>query len=799
MAQTRTIRRLTTSSPLTGPSMSADGTIILQAVSDDRPKPSRIQSTSDLPAQSSGKSPSPPPTLKPAHQSRAHQRHPSSPSALRPSSTTHPSSRPSTAPSSDAVATPPVRPPRSTRRESAALSITSTPTPPEDPSSSSSKPSGHQQTSGSTSAHPSNWLTSNTYAEVPRFSRVGLASSNVVLPLSAKQHNKRHTAMAPRPSTANSSLRSLHMYFGSADRKTRSERVDHKRPSTAPGVRENSATSQSNDPSFLVAKNITPRASIQVGNPPNASRSHTILKPQMEIGVTPLSVFRRDELMNRHSLFSIPGSPSCLEMEFNMITEDGEEQGIITLSPRNERSFAFGKKSVRPIMIPSASFPVDVELETPITPSWPNRMSIRRLSINSRTHSSGPLSPKRKQSIKQRKSLASLKAHKRAISRADSVLAPTSPLQPTRHKKGASFLSFTSSDGSEVEGLDDVGVISEDSGEDSDSTLHRRRSVDNASIASDDLRDAQELLSDVLAPPTYSSRRERSFFIAPPTPPREVHIASMSRKSRSFSPGSFAPPPTADLPSLPPFPREWSFTPSVSQPNAGPVVAPDQPYPITHIQAAMEPSQHLGLDVLNPRNLLRRNSTVRSSASRVDQELASPTTDRLRHSRSFSDLEGDVRLLLSDATTRTPPLAKMRGFLGVDDSDTASVLSGSTVRSPSMRRWNDSDSESLRSAATSRGTSKAMGLLGMSDDDVSSPRPSVSRKFSNVKALEKLGVYGDDSRSYMSTASSIGMRPAPLPGTSGKSKKEGVQGVKKLWKSLTGGSMKRGTRTPTKP
>lgn len=46
---------------------------------------------------------------------------------------------------------------------------------------------------GRTLIKDNSWYITNTYTEVPKFSRLGLSSSNVVLPVSAKEYRKQHT------------------------------------------------------------------------------------------------------------------------------------------------------------------------------------------------------------------------------------------------------------------------------------------------------------------------------------------------------------------------------------------------------------------------------------------------------------------------------------------------------------------------------------------------------------------------------------------------------------------------------
>ncbi|KAJ8082299.1 hypothetical protein PM082_008152 [Marasmius tenuissimus] len=631
---------------------------------------------------------------------------------------------------------------------------------------------------------------------------MSLASANVVLPLRAKKHG-RHSSLTTRflVSTPNSQL-------------ARSQSEREERASQPEDVQSTATLEDGGEPRADEEPKAAPdfRASFQSNFHDDFRLS---IKPRK--GVTPLRTFRQEDLpANRQSLYSIPLSPDSLEMEFSMIAEEGDDRGIIVLSPYTEKLFpSFGRKGIRPIAIPSV--PVDIDIETPISPTYPNRMSTRRHSARSRTHSFGSLAPKRKPSLKQRKSLASLRAHKRAISKADSILAPTNPFAPTDslvpkgHKKGASFLSFHSSDGSEWDEIDpdvtDIEEVSDEGG--SDHTLSHKRSIDTFSVESDDLREAEQLLTDILALPTYGVRRNTLSSIppSPPLPPQQLRIPPLSRpqlaRARSSGPVYTAPPPTSELPPVP-LPTTSQLLPSSTQYRGFEFPAVPTPSVVRMRGVEVIPQRVDSLPIDVPHHLafnvaqqsgkvpeLKRISALRPGTSASYHEPGSPPADKLAHLRSHSEVDNDTSSFSSAVTVKPPSLSKAIEVLGMDESDAASVSSATTLGFSASRASNDSD-YTLRSASMSpsRGSSaKAISLLGIGDEPPSSSR---RRHFSSAKALERLGLYGDDGGSY------IHHGPSSIRSTSSadKGKNEGGRkqgGVKKLWKTLTKGSVRGGS------
>ncbi|KAK1220655.1 hypothetical protein PQX77_016611 [Marasmius sp. AFHP31] len=797
MAQTRPLRRPTSSSPLTGPSVSADGTIVSQGIHKDRPKPSRIKSSPDLQA-AARKIPARPSSS----QGSTHGRHRASVQNFSSfSSFNVTTARPSTATSTPSA---PARPPRSILRESRQQMNMACPLPiPRSPPS--FMPAAYHRPNRSVPIVPSDWLMSNTYAEVPRFSRMSLASADVVLPLRAKKH-RRHSSLTTRFLVSTPNSQPAWLQFGRKERELEPEEVQSTTTLEDGGEPRTDEEPKAKPPDF--------RASFQSNFHDDFRLS---IKPRK--GANPLRTLRQEDfLANRQSLYSTPLSPDSLEMEFSMIAEEGEERGFIVLSPYTEKLFSsFGRKGIRPIAIPSV--PVDIDIETPISPTYPNRMSVRRHSARSRTHSFGSLTPKRKPSLKQRKSLASLKAHKRAISKADSILAPTNPFAPTDsvvpkgHRKGASFLSFHSSDGSEWDEIDpDVTDIEEVSDEDgSDHILSHKRSIDTFSIESDDLREAEQLLTDILALPTYGVRRNTlsSLPPSPPSPPQQLRIPPLSRpqlaRARSSGPVYTVPPPTSKLPPVP-LPTTSQLLPSSTQYRGFEFPAVPTPSVVRTRGVEVIPQRTDSLPIDVPRHLasnvaqqsrkvpeLKRMSPLRPGTSASYREPSIPPADELAHLRSCSEMDNDTSSLSSAVTVKPPSLSKAIEILGMDESDAASVCSATTVGFSTSRASDDSD-YTLRfaSMSPSRGSSaKAISLLGIGDEPPSSSR---RRQYSSAKALERLGLYGDDGGNYIHHGpSSIRSTSSADKGKNESGRKQG--GVKKLWKTLTKGSV-RGGPTP---
>ncbi|KAE9406601.1 hypothetical protein BT96DRAFT_222713 [Gymnopus androsaceus JB14] len=165
------VRRPLRSSPLAGPALSREGLVIPDENAQGRPKPSRISSTPELASMSSDFTIYSADHIPPL---------PSSHSGIV--------TTPLKAPSAPSLHTPPPSPPsrpvsRGSTKSLPALTH-ATPVPPSFPRAL------HRNSSPAVNAE--SWLTANTYGETPRFSR--LSMSNVVMPMSVKEHRRKSFA-----------------------------------------------------------------------------------------------------------------------------------------------------------------------------------------------------------------------------------------------------------------------------------------------------------------------------------------------------------------------------------------------------------------------------------------------------------------------------------------------------------------------------------------------------------------------------------------------------------------------------
>ncbi|KAF9269533.1 hypothetical protein L218DRAFT_273599 [Marasmius fiardii PR-910] len=699
-------------SPLAGPFFVADRSIVVHDTSPVRAKLSRISSVSGL------RSLNPPPYRSvSASSSTPLELPPAPPLAFR---------------------FPPPRPPRSALRGSLVLGQKTAPV-----------------------AFIPTATPNSAFCSTRHYASGSVPSLHIALPVSAKNH-KRYKSLT----TAHYSSFARLPSFPSTGRDVRFE--------TTRGI---SATwSEGGEKGIVI--DALPHDTRSDPSPKNSSLdqsgisgARSSIKLQMPGENPPLTAFRdsqfKELLPNRQSLFSIPGSPNYMDLEFNLIT-DGEDAGDIVVSPRTENSFPTGKKIIRSIIIPSV--PVDVDLETPLSPTSFSEQSIRQFTIKSRTHSAVLGAPRRRPSLKQRKSLASLKAHKRAVSKADSVLFATNPIKKIEHIRDASFLSFAS-DGSDDDHqlLLEIDGVSEGSEPEFERTLSHKRSIDTFSIDSEDLREAEELITDILALPTPIDSSTR---LSTPTmqSPNQwegrystMPLPSVPRiaKTRSYHPGPIvSPPPITELPSPPSSPA--ISTPIVSQQPSKTLELPNIVLP-----AVLTP--------ISPRGRTAKDGILyHSPAAGPSNPRASCSTDDHSDTESCSS---------RTVTVTQPTCSKALDILGID-TDAISFKSGTaTFRSVIARETDETVvSASVKLANMGRGSlSKASGLLGIQDEP-----PLRKKRSPTAKALEVLGVYGDQANPNM-----VNMATPPyLTAHSPHTVKGKRGGVKKLWKTLTGASVK---------
>ncbi|KAK7062793.1 hypothetical protein VNI00_000283 [Paramarasmius palmivorus] len=507
------------SSPLAGPSISSEGAI---QEGSERPRPLRISSTPNLRSSVSNSSDIPPLFANSKVQSQE--------LAMKAKPKPKPPRKQSAPPAFIPVAmpssvNPPTRPPRSKFRDSTRTIVI--PSPAADP------PQFSRPRHRPSKSVPSvNWLTSNTFDEVPRFTRLGLSAPHVVLPMSAKKAHKRGNSLQCSQTESRSQSSALHVLFPVNRKRVSDATISTIRPAT----REGSSDGSEEYPEKAVLEQVPKPEALTF---PDVRQSGYFDEEGAQYVMS-------------HGRITSLLSPGSMELEFGIITEEGEDKGIILVSP----------------------LPVDVDLDTPLVESRHSRSlsesSVRSVSaVRARKNSAAS---RHKKVIRPSKSTTSVKAHERMVSNADSVLFASIPITRGKHTKGLSFLSL-SSDGSEHDILEDdippVPAIPE--------YIHaHKRSIDTFSVCSDELRDAEELLMDVLAP-TNPVRKPRPTFIPLPgngynlpaqseliTTPKPTR--SRSEKARSFWPPSvIAPPPSSTLPSPP------------SSPSASSPVSPTSP------------------------------------------------------------------------------------------------------------------------------------------------------------------------------------------------------------------------------
>ncbi|THU98457.1 hypothetical protein K435DRAFT_856585 [Dendrothele bispora CBS 962.96] len=219
------------SSPLTGPAVSSDGTVTTsegETGMTSRAKPSRILSTPELQTLATlsyhpSSMPSPPPEA-PLFRSSTSEHRASNPNRSIYYSHDKKEKKKSFSTSSFSIfagsSTVPAFPETSPTLPTAphrSFRYSSRSSPPPPLSSNSSGTSQHHYprahfpdtpsqstTSEAQGQGGSNWLLSNTYAVTPNFSRLGMRSPGIVMPVSAKSHRKTESQPLPRSSSTSS-------------------------------------------------------------------------------------------------------------------------------------------------------------------------------------------------------------------------------------------------------------------------------------------------------------------------------------------------------------------------------------------------------------------------------------------------------------------------------------------------------------------------------------------------------------------------------------------------------------------
>uniref|UniRef100_A0A0W0ETM5 Uncharacterized protein n=1 Tax=Moniliophthora roreri TaxID=221103 RepID=A0A0W0ETM5_MONRR len=574
-----------------------------------------------------------------------------------------------------------------------------------------------------------NWMTSNTFDEVPRFSRLSLSAPHIILPVSAKAHRRRKS-LQPSAAEQSSLPISLQVLLPINRKRISDATISTIRPFNREGSMDGSEeNADRGNTSVTEHRNNDQYQGLTSSSVPMSELYDDEDEGQFVISKRPIT-----------SLFS----PGSLELEFGIITEEGVNKGVMLVSPRSERSFASKRGQTYSIMIPSV--PVDVELETPLVESHHSRTLSQwstRSTFAARSRKNSMASRNRKV-VRQSRSMTSVKAHGRAVSNADSVLFASIPLTRDKHTKGLSFLSL-SSDGSDCDAIDDdtppVPTVP-------DYVHAHKRSIDTFSVCSDEIRDAEELLMDVLTS-TTTVRRSRPTSIPIPDSAYEFtaqpqHIItpkpsrSKTEKLRSFWPPSvIAPPPSSVLPSPP--------SPSTLSP-VSPASSVFPRTPNVHLPALPMPSRP------RPRSkadeailLLGLNGETYSSnsmpATPTALDFPSPPSGITKTKRFWGTMDYDRRSSIGPS--------KARKLLGMDESDEPQVGSFLSV---------DGAAEIMAAKAASISKPKVKAVFTV---DVDSPRPSVSSSF---RGTLKSG----DVESVKKETSSKG-------------------GVKKFLKAITGG------------
>ncbi|KAE9408683.1 hypothetical protein BT96DRAFT_913818 [Gymnopus androsaceus JB14] len=736
------IRRPLRSSPLAGPAMSSEGLVVLdEGHQQGKPKPSRISSTPDLPSVSSDltmNSTDPIPPLPSAHylgtvtRSKFNERK-SLPSGFLSSTSFTPFKSPS-APSLPIPVTPPPSPtkasPRPPSRESTKSLPASTHTtvPPNFPRA--------LHRNSSPVVNTGNWLTTNTHGETPRFSRFSMAS-NVVMPVSAKEHRRKSLASVKSSPNlrdrAYSPSESI-MWTRSGSSGRSSEEADAACIFVAERV-------------HLGGKNKSISSAL-------ASKVHkrTSALGKFMTMSSDASGIQSTYSDSMHSLHS--GSDTSL-------SSVGDDLDSFPSPPPR----AFGSAQSRGSSISDCGI-IDEEAEDDAPENTPEVVPVEsasdhKRSLSSTSSKSGKFTVKSVGSLKSR-AKSTLSGSKpfvdsRVISDADSVLGSTatSPvIAPRKHTKGFSFLSFTSSDDSHTPPIPPLqdGILS---------------SSHNSFESSPDDRqnEVKQLLYDALPHPApvrndVTPTIHRSFLSSR----RSSNSRSTSEKVltllRSPPPAlntrvSYTAPPTSALPSPP--------SPSSSSSHYSPTT------PVSPVALAT---------MLTPPSPTR----ARSRSDKAERMLA---------------LDMDTGIGFCDRPYNSPsenldlPTSTFRGPLPFSPQPSKKSKAASFLGI-------DGDTASTRSFSRATGSSKAMSLLGVGEPGLAPlggplrrPRPSKSASLLGFGDVDKsLGtsllsvgepgvIMRNNSESHLDAT--LGFRGSTVRGT----QKTGGT-MRKLWKNLTG-------------
>ncbi|KAJ3737157.1 hypothetical protein DFJ43DRAFT_1149611 [Lentinula guzmanii] len=433
----RSARRPLKSSPLTGPALSSEGAIIQDDHIQGRPKPSRISS---LPEFSSKLSDQWVESLLPVSATEPNQRNPSPTGHLTKSISTHSLTQPSSFY--------PSRRSRPSSRET---------THPLPPTLSQNSPRAPHRNSSPLHDAGGKWLITNTYQETPRFSRLSKGSgSNVVMPVSVKEHRRKSQSLA--------SVKSQ------------------------PNLRGRSVTGTCNSHSGEGGKTIQPR------------RSFSSLTSKVRQRARAFASFDTDATMS-------DANDAYRSHSRSSSSEDNSDVNSFTSSaPSLPPSSAHSHET------PTSNL-VNVDEDTEVTrpnsverqlmETWDRQRSgSNASSTDSRDSSFGALKSRTKVALRMSRSFV----HSRAPSSADPILSSTvSPTFgiPRKHVKGFSFLSFTSSDDSHSFHVPPVPSLPDAIGI---TTISDTSSTSDSDLATDDTfidyqKEAKQLLYDAFPRP----------------------------------------------------------------------------------------------------------------------------------------------------------------------------------------------------------------------------------------------------------------------------------------------------------
>ncbi|KAF9070400.1 hypothetical protein BDP27DRAFT_625276 [Rhodocollybia butyracea] len=405
------------SSPLAGPALSSEGLVISNEDMQGKAKPSRISSASDLSSSSTSlysldwmdpipHFPSPPHRgiVMPMFDKRKS----SPPGFLAPISASSPS---------PSLPIPPITPPLTPKASSR---------PPSRENTKSFPGSAHTATPSNfprvlhrnPSSEIGDWLSTNTFGETPRFSRVRMGS-NVVMPISAKEYRRKSIGGA------------------------KSQPNHHKRPSSSHGTGSSGASASASSEETLA---------VQSSEGDKASKSNSTLG-SARYGASEKSADSVDSMSSsQNSSFSSENGSEDTDMDMDSILRppapssihsSQSDCGVIDEETEDDLLVV----SDLPIPLPTAA----VRKNVPTTPSTmehrhsPSDISSKseQLTLSSRNNSFDSLKSRTKTILKRSKSFV----HSRTTSTADSVLEPSSVApRKGRHVKGLSFLSFCSSE-----------------------------------------------------------------------------------------------------------------------------------------------------------------------------------------------------------------------------------------------------------------------------------------------------------------------------------------------------------------